>query len=475
MLPAAVFAEDAPVATADNVQQPYTGIVNDDNVYIRSGPGDIFYATTKLNKGAKVTVVAARKDWLKIMPPDGSFCYVARAYIEKRGDGTVGRVTKPDLNVRTGSSLNGLKTTVTTSLAEGDDVKILADQGQDEYFKIAPPPGAFLYVQKSFVDAAPEVAAIPAPVVAAAKQSGPDPIASEPVPPVIQNPAAQASAVQTPATPPAPVAPAPTPVVTQVSVTPLAPATPAPVASAAIPTTNPAVASSAEAAPTSQPSAGVVAMAPATQPVEPSADEKFDTLETAFLDATNQPLDQQPIDELVGKYSALSSDVNLPSSMKRIVDMRIATLKLRGDAQKQYAEALKMQADAKARQVALKAENDELADRVKSQAVSIYTALGTLRISSLQQSGTTMYRLTDPGSGRTLVYIKSNDPKYTGMLNQFIGVKGDIVEDTNMNLKVIDPTIADEVDPAKVNSTVTATVIPPSMLPKTQTASVVGN
>jgi uncharacterized protein YgiM (DUF1202 family) len=456
--PLPAFAEDA-TAASSTAQQPYTGMVNDDNVYIRSGPGEIFYATTKLNKGAKITVVAARKDWLKIIPPEGSFCYVARAYVEKRGDGTIGRVIKPDLNVRAGSSLNGLKTTVQTSLAEGDDVRILPDQSQDEYYKISPPPGAYLYVQKNFVEVVPDTAPPAVPIVAAAKQT--DPIASEPVPPVITKPADVAVVAPPVVTPPV-VAPA---VVT--------PPVPTVVAVAPAPTTNPTVATAVTPPPSTQPVA--VAVAPATQPAEPSAEEKFDSAETAFLAATNQPLAQQPIDELLPKYTALSTDSTLPTSMKRIVDMRIATLKLRGDAQKQYADALKIQADAKARQVALKAENDELSQRIKDQAVSIYTALGTLRISSLQQSGTTMYRLTDPTSGRTLVYIKSNDAKYAGLVNQFIGVKGDITEDSNLNLKFISPTDAETVDPAKVNTTVTATVIPPSMLPKTSTASVIGN
>jgi uncharacterized protein YgiM (DUF1202 family) len=50
---------------ADAAQQPYYGILNQDNVYVRSGPSDVFYATTKLNKGAKVTVVSVRDPWLK--------------------------------------------------------------------------------------------------------------------------------------------------------------------------------------------------------------------------------------------------------------------------------------------------------------------------------------------------------------------------------------------------------------------------
>ncbi len=492
-----VYADPSAVAPAgDAVQQPYYGVLNQDNVYVRSGPSDVFYATAKLNKGAKVSVVAVREPWLKIVPPEGSYCYVARAYVEKRGDGTVGRVTKAELNVRAGSTLNGLKTTVLTSLSEGDDVKIIGEQ--EEYFKIAPPPGAYLYVMKTFVDPAPSTGT-EQPIVASAKTS--EPIASAPIPVVVTPPTPVAPvAIATvapvpappvavaPVAPVAPVSPVPTPVAPVIPapvgiapaappVTPVIPASAAPVVIAPVvvsvtptpaATTKPAVASSV--APATQPD---VAIAPAaTQPVE-TADEKFSSLESTFLEATGLPIDQQPLDTLLAGYTAIQNDNTLPSSMQRITTMRLATIKLRSDAQKQYLEAKKLDADAQARKLALRAEHDELAQKARDQEVSIYTALGTLRISSLQQSGTTLYRLTDPTSGRTLVYLKSNDPKYSSLLNQFVGVKGDVSEDSNLNLKVIDPTGVDTVDQAKVNNTITATIMPPSLLPKT--VSTIGN
>jgi uncharacterized protein YgiM (DUF1202 family) len=509
------WADPTTVApAADAAQQAYYGILNQDNVYIRSGPSDVFYATAKLNKGAKVTVVAVREPWLKIVPPEGSYCYVARAYVEKRGDGTVGRVTKAELNVRAGSTLNGLKTTVLTSLAEGDDVKILGEQ--DEYFKIAPPPGAYLYIMKTYVDPAPQAAG-EQPIVAAPAKSG-DPIASAPIPvavtppaaaPVAAAPVAPAPVAPAPApVAPAPVAPtvaartapAPTPVAVAPAVAPapapvapapapVAPPTPAPVAAAPAPvapvasavayakpasallaaaTTQPTVVESSTA--TTQPT---VAAVPTTQPVVAiSADARFDAVESSFLDATQRPLDQQPLNKLLTEYTSLSTDPQLPLSMRRITEMRIATIKLRADAQQQYLEAKKMDADAQARKLALKAEHEELAQKAKDQQLAMYTVLGTLRISSLQQSGTTLYRITDPAGGHTLLYLKSNDPKYTDLVDQFIGVRGDITEDSNLNLKVITPTGVEKVDPAKVNTTVTATLIPPSMLPKASTASV---
>src|SRR5205814_1723018 len=73
-----------------------------------------------------------------------------------------------------------------------------------------------------------------------------------------------------------------------------------------------------------------------TQPAGPTAEAQFDTLETAFLDATNQSLDKQPIDDLLQRYTELSKNTDLPISMQRIVEMRLGTLKLRADARAEH-------------------------------------------------------------------------------------------------------------------------------------------
>jgi hypothetical protein len=61
------------------------------------------------------------------------------------------------------------------------------------------------------------------------------------------------------------------------------------------------------------------------------------------------------------------------------------------------------------------------------------------------------------------------------MLNTFIGVRGTITEDPQMNLKIITPTEATAVDQSKVGTTITAQVIPPTLLPKPAEASISGN
>ena len=144
-------ATDVTTPDVDNAKFNFQGVINSANVNVRSGPGDNYYATAKLNKGTPVTVVGIRFDWLKVKPPEGSFSYVAKAYVTRFADGTKGKVDKPDLRVRAGSTENPMKTTVQTTLAVGDEVTILGEA--DEYYKIAPPANVYLYINKQFVDA----------------------------------------------------------------------------------------------------------------------------------------------------------------------------------------------------------------------------------------------------------------------------------------------------------------------------------
>src|SRR5205809_1025574 len=74
-----------PVGDIDNGKFQVEGKITSNAVYVRSGPSENDYPTMKLDSGASVTFVGAKFDWLKILPPEGSFCYVAKAFVEKRG------------------------------------------------------------------------------------------------------------------------------------------------------------------------------------------------------------------------------------------------------------------------------------------------------------------------------------------------------------------------------------------------------
>jgi hypothetical protein len=220
-------------------------------------------------------------------------------------------------------------------------------------------------------------------------------------------------------------------------------------------------------APTTQPSdAAQLAAAPTTQPS--GAEVEFDKLEAAFNEATAKTIDQQPLNEMLASYEKLRADAKLPASLSRVADGRIAVLKVRIEARDQFLAVQKQQNEMRAKQQALKAEQEEIAQQIKDKEVRIYTAVGMLRTSSIQQGGQMTYRLTDPANGRTVCYLRSDDPKYGTLLGQFIGVKGELTSDPALNLRVVKPTEWSAVDPNTVFRGVGAQIVPPSLLPQAQ-------
>ena len=102
--------------------------------------------------------------------------------------------------------------------------------------------------------------------------------------------------------------------------------------------------------------------------------------------------------------------------------------------------------------------------RLNAEKVDTYAAVGQLQASSLQYGSQTLYRLVDPANGRTVVYLRTSDPKTADMIGQFVGVRGELVDDDQLNLKVIPFTDITPVDSSLVNTKIQAEFIPPSMI-----------
>jgi uncharacterized protein YgiM (DUF1202 family) len=453
---------DSPTVAPEvpNAKFNFVGEINGNNVYVRSGPGDSYYPTTKLSKGTRIIVRGVKFDYLKIEPPAGSFSYVGKAYVERRGEAAagVGRVTTA-ANVRTGSELNSMKTTVQTKLDAGTDVKILGEQ--EEYFKIEPPQGAYLYVKKDFVTPKERVPVAGEGIAAATPdQQG----QAQPAEPQQPEKTAKLPADDTTGAAGA-IADAATQNQGQPS-EPTAPTTGNDAAAAPTPTQGATADAKAQSGGT-----GTATRPSDSQPA--TADAKFEKLEAEFETASQKPIVEQPIDELLGSYQSLVKDETLPESLKRLADARIAALKVRKQTREEFVAVRKNQEEMENRRKALQAERQELEEQIKATNVEFYAAVGTLRTSSLQQGpkSTTLYRLTDPQTGRTLVYIRSADRETSALLNQFVGVKGELRSDPLLRMKVITPTEARPVDQTKVGTTVAAGVLPPSLLRSTPTVS----
>jgi uncharacterized protein YraI len=329
VLPSAKAEEVAPAV--ENSKKAAIGEINSNAVQVRSGAGETYYATAKLDKGAQVTVIGYKFDWLKIVPPEGSFCVVGKVYVDS-ADGKTGKIKGTDVNVRAGSTVNAMRTTVQTKLNEGDSVEILGEEA--DFYKIKPPTGVALYVPKQFVDPVREV-----PAVADA-----------------QTPKTGTGGVIDPT-----------------------------IAS------KPPIGIGPDLIPTTQPIPGVAEI-PSTQPTQEASavESDFDKLETEFNDISKKPIEEQPLADIKAKYDKLTESKSLPESMRRVADFRLGTLKVRSEAREQFVEVRKMQEENQKKQVALKAEQEEIQAQIAKNDVSIYAAVGTLRTSSLQQGDGTL-------------------------------------------------------------------------------------
>lgn len=402
------FAQDSAVAVPEvqNSKYQFAGTINADAVLVRSGPSDNYYPTARLDKGASVTVVGITFDWLKILPPEGSFSYIAKAYVNKGADDK-GTVTRAAINVRAGSAISPMKTAVQTKLNTGDTVDIIGEQ--DEYYKIKPPAGAYLYVNKQFVT---------------------------PVRMIGENP-------QTPS-------PAPTQNTGE---------SPTPTLGNALANNEP---NNSEA--TTQPTA-----APTTQfTIQTSdAEKKFSQLEDQLRSTTNQPLDKQPLADLLAGYQSIVNDPQLPATLQKIAQQRIDNLQQRRQAQEDLSAAQKLDAQLKANQQAWEAKQKKLEQRLAQEQRHLFAAVGTLQTSSVQEDGANLYRLIDPSTGRTLVYVKPSEGSLAQNIGKMVGVRGQIADDPSLGLKIITPTGTEVLDPDEL-SNVSAQIMPTEPAPTTQ-------
>jgi uncharacterized protein YgiM (DUF1202 family) len=145
-------APEAPAPPAG----PYVAEVTGDDVFVRSGPGTNFYQCGKLYRGDRVQVVSAQQGWSCIVPPPGCFSWIPMQYVSINLENpTMGIITGNNVRVYAGSDyvLPMHSTSEQVKLARNSNVKLLGEE-KDEYYKIAPPQGAYLWVSSELIRAA---------------------------------------------------------------------------------------------------------------------------------------------------------------------------------------------------------------------------------------------------------------------------------------------------------------------------------
>jgi SH3-like domain-containing protein len=135
---------------------PYKAYMTADDVEVRSGPGEDFYPTDKLQKGEMVEVY--RRDaggWCAIRPPEGSFSWISGRVL-KLQDGNLAVVKEDDVASRVGSSLSNVRDVIQVRMHKGETVELLDSKetlgGKSQvWYKIAPPSGEFRWISEKFL------------------------------------------------------------------------------------------------------------------------------------------------------------------------------------------------------------------------------------------------------------------------------------------------------------------------------------
>ena len=125
LLTAMSIALTAAVSAAAEQRFPYTAYITADNVEVRSGPGENYYATDRLKAGTAVEVY--RHDpggWYAIRPPRDSFSWVSSRHLRLEGH-NLATVTDDNVAARVGSRLSDVRDCIQVRLHKGETVEVL--------------------------------------------------------------------------------------------------------------------------------------------------------------------------------------------------------------------------------------------------------------------------------------------------------------------------------------------------------------
>ncbi len=441
----------APATVGQDViaDRQFTGLAKRDGVVVRSGPGEGELAVATLNVGDEVVVVHRRDPFLRVLPPAGTFCLVPKARVNVSGPASggmqSGRVVEA-APVRVGSTLSTSIGSTALRLAAGDEVRVIGEEGI--YYKIEPPKLVFFYVSLSDLKKGREVRVEETPIGWVTSDIAPPaeiagPAVAEAAPPIEVDGAADAA-------PPIAMADGSLP--------------PDAIIEDGLDTE-----AEQEATPPAAPAATAALLA------------EFEALNERYLVEAEKPLVEQPLDTLEADYTALVASATemgeagdaSAKALIPIIETRLKTIAIRRTALDDLRAVEAMRDRLADRQLELQAEKEELAERAERANVQVYEAVGLLVPSTLQVRGGTLFRLCDPETRRTVIYLKADgDAARTlaGNLQRFIGVRGEVVNDRVTEMKYVNVSESAVVAPEDVFGSVAARIIPPSLL-DTATAS----
>ncbi len=444
--PASAQTDDDTATVGESFLAPrqFMGVAREGGAIVRGGPSSGELAVATLPAGAEVVVIARQDDFLRILPPEDAFCLVPKSRVNVRGTigegAQTGRVSD-GLSVRVGSLLSEGIGSTAQRLRAGDIVRVVGEQGN--HYRIEPPKMVFFYVPITEMGKGREVRVTETPTgwnVSELPKEAVPAIAETTVEPEPQAVVADEPEVE--AEPEIVIDDTPEVAIDDQPMDVELPEEPT-----------------------------VVIEPPAIATSEVMA--RFEAIDARYKEVAELPLHEQPLAELEADYAeliALAGEAGDPASLNLVplLEARLRTVTIRREALADLEEIRRMRAGVDDRRTALEAERAELAERVEMGRVTVYEAVGELQTSSLQtRGGDTLFRLVDPISKRTVIYVRASGDEavaLAGRITKFVGVRGTVSTDDVMKLKYVQVKASDLVNPDDVFGSVASKLIPPSMV-----------
>ena len=396
-VPVAAPAAQTPEQAAA-VTQAFTGQVTADRVYVRSGPGAAYYEMGQLTKGDTVEVVGSRLNWYQILPPNGSFCMVAKDLVETDASNSTATVKGDYVNVRAGTALSKVRepSAVLCVVRKGTKLTILG--ATDKYYEVAPPDKAYVYVSPQFVR----------------KDT-----TSEYKVPNLKYPAGITGPSRDTVT-----APTTLPTVSPTATVEISPPGEAPA---------PGVTETTAA---TEPKTVVVAPQPSPT-FNADAYQQFADLNKRYQAELQKPLAERSYDSLIADYKSLAAGSNIPNSVAQGTQVRINSLE-------KLAAIQRLAKDNTASSDALAAQQKALQEQYSQAEKAIadyeqtgpYLAQGRLLTSNAVEG---KYALVNPASGRVVAYVNpQSEIDISSLLGKYIGVRGSTHQSANSDLTIIE-------------------------------------
>lgn len=423
---------------------PFEAEVVQNDVKVRAGAGRAYYVVGEVSQGTRVQVDEVIFGWNKVVPPPGIHSYVPKGFVLRKGN--TGQIDQDRTEVRAASIKGpGESYRGQVVLNKGDTVEIIGEEGN--FFRIVPPKGAYVFLPPGSVrrvEPGPLNIAQreePAPAPAPAPVAEATPPAPEPAPAPVQTTAQAPTPAPAPAPEPdieAAVEPEPTTPTESMAAAPPVPA-PAPEPDVTVEPA-PAPAPVAEVEPEPATTTAAAATRPAPTSFESQAiSDKLKDVERRMMPLFAQPLEDQPFDQMIREYESLQRQP-LPAADRQIVAARLAALRRNKD----IGETLRQ-----IRETTAQTAEVEIPE-VDPNAPVRYDAVGRLVASSVYNGINLprMYRVVDPASGRTLVWVDGSGPVDARQhLGKLVGVVGAQEYDPALKFNVLTVRRIDTLEP----------------------------